>query len=108
MMLQIGTSDPSLRREIGSIKNPTLLNFNDKIVGYEQARKTESSTAFGLATKGSMQKRQGAQSTRNTQKVNQNRAEKALREAGEPHCEAGASDAQGRITCCLNALTRHL
>ena len=53
MMLQIGASDPSLRRELGSIKNPTMLNFNGKIEGYEQARKTESSTAFGLATKGS-------------------------------------------------------
>ena len=69
MMLQIGVSDPALRRELGSIKNPTLLNFNDKIEGYEQACKTEQSTAFGLATKGSTQKWQSGQSTRNTQKA---------------------------------------
>ena len=31
MMLQIGASDPALRRELGSIKNPTLIVFNDKI-----------------------------------------------------------------------------
>ena len=37
MILQIGASDPSLRRELGSIKNPTLITFNDKIEGYEQA-----------------------------------------------------------------------
>ena len=52
MRLQIGASDPTLRRELGSIKNPTLLAFNDKIEGFEQARKTESSSAYGLAAKG--------------------------------------------------------
>ena len=46
MMLQIGASDPALRRELGSIKNQTLITFNDKIEGFEQARKTESSTAY--------------------------------------------------------------
>ena len=102
MMLQIGASDPSLRRELGSINNPTLLNFNDKIEGYKQARKTKSSTAFGLATKGSTQKRQGAQSVRNTQKTNQNRGGTER----SRHCEAGASDAKGRIICCPNALTQ--
>ena len=39
MMLQIGVSVPVLQRELGSIKNPTLLAFNDKIEGFEQARK---------------------------------------------------------------------
>ena len=87
-MLQIGASDPALRRELGSIKNPTLLNFNDKIEGYEQARKTEQSTAYGLATKGSTQKRQGTQANRNTQRVNQNRggAERSRRAALRGRC----------------------
>ena len=39
MMLHIGASDPAPRRELGSIKNPTLIAFNDKIEGFEQARK---------------------------------------------------------------------
>ena len=52
MMLQIEVSDPA--RELGSIKNPTLPSFNEKIKGYEQARKTtSSSTAFvNAASKG--------------------------------------------------------
>ena len=89
IMLQIGASDPSLRRELGSIKNPTLLNFNDKIEGYEQARKTESSTAFGLVAKGSSQKRsQGAQPAKNTQKSNQNQGgiERSRRAALRGRC----------------------
>ena len=49
MMLQIGVSDPALQQELGSIRNPTLPSFNEKIKGYEQARKTTSSTAFGNA-----------------------------------------------------------
>ena len=57
MMLQIGVSDPALRRELGSIKNPTILAFNDKIEGFEQARKTESSSAYGLAAKGTPARR---------------------------------------------------
>ena len=52
MMLQIGASDPALRRELGLIKNPTIIAFNDKIEGFKQARKTESSYAYGLAAKG--------------------------------------------------------
>ena len=89
MMLQIGASDPSLRRELGSIKNPTLLNFNDKIEGYKQARKTESSTTFGMATKGSPQKRsQGAQPARNAQKSAPNRGgnERSRRAALRGRC----------------------
>ena len=88
MMLQIGASDPTLKHELGSIKNPTLLNFNDKIECYEQARKTEQSTAYGLATKGSTQKRQGTQANRNMQRVNQNRggAERSRRAALRGRC----------------------
>ena len=44
IMLRIGASDPALRRELGAIKNPTLTNFNDKIEGFEQARKTEENS----------------------------------------------------------------
>ena len=73
MMMQIGASDPSLRRELGSIKNPTLITFNDKIEGYEQARKKKSSTAYGLAAKGAPQKRnQNTPSTKNAQRSTQN------------------------------------
>ena len=48
-MLQIGISDPALKRELGSIRNPTLPAFNEKLEGYEQARRTTNSTAFGNA-----------------------------------------------------------
>ena len=37
MMLQIGFSDPSLQRELGAVRNPTLAAFNEKIKGFEQA-----------------------------------------------------------------------
>ena len=47
MMLQIGASDTALQRELGAIQNPTLPEFNRKIEGYEQARKT---TATALST----------------------------------------------------------
>ena len=62
MMLQIGVSNPALQRELGSIKNPTLPAFNDKFEGYEQARKTVLSSAFGLAAK-SVPRRNQASST---------------------------------------------
>ena len=52
MMLQIGVSEQALERELGSIKNPMLPAFNDKLEGYEQARKMVSHSAFGLAAKG--------------------------------------------------------
>ena len=88
MMLQIGASDPALRRELGAIKNPTLTNFNDKIEGFEQARKTELSSAYGLAAKGTPQKRQGNQTGRNTPKPNQNRggSERSRRAALRGRC----------------------
>ena len=73
MMLQIGTSDPALRRELGAIRNPTLNNFNEKIEGFEQARKTEMSSAHGLVAKGSTPRRQGTQQNRNTPKSTQNK-----------------------------------
>ena len=49
MMLQIRLSDPSLQRKLGAVWNPTLAAFNEKIEGFEQARRTTSSTAFGNA-----------------------------------------------------------
>ena len=73
MMLQIGASDPALRRELGAIRNPTLANFNDKIEGFEQARKTELSSAYGLAAKGTPPKRQNNPPGRNSSKPNQNK-----------------------------------
>ena len=48
-MLQIGASDTALQLELGAIKNPALLAFNNKIEGFEQVRKTTASTAFGNA-----------------------------------------------------------
>ena len=49
MMLQLGLSDTNLQRELGSIRNPTLEAFKEKIEGYEQAKRTMSSSAHGLA-----------------------------------------------------------
>ena len=49
MMLQIGLSDPSLQRELGAVTNPTLAAFSEKIEGFEQARRTLSSSAYGNA-----------------------------------------------------------
>ena len=74
MMLQIGASDPALRRELGSIKNPPLLSFNDKIEGFEQARKTESSSAYGLAAKSSPKRSQNPPTSSNAQRIAQPRA----------------------------------
>ena len=80
MMLQIGATDPVLRRELGAIKTPTLANFNDKIEGFEQARKTELSSAYGLAAKGTK--------GRNNPKPNQNRggSERSRRAALRGRC----------------------
>ena len=74
MMLQIGASDPALRRELGAIRNPTLNIFNEKIEGFEQARKTELSSAHGLAAKGSNPRRQGGQQGRNNTKTTPNKS----------------------------------
>ena len=46
MMLQTGLSDPSLQRELGAVRNPTLA---EKIEGFEQARRTTATSAFGNA-----------------------------------------------------------
>ena len=47
MMLQFGLSDSSLQRELGAVRNPTLAAFSEKIEGFEQARRTVSSSAYG-------------------------------------------------------------
>ena len=88
-MLQIGASDPALRRELGAIRNPTLNNFNEKIEGFEQARKTEMSSAHGLVAKGSTPRRQGAQQNRNPSKSTQNKvggSERSRRAALRGRC----------------------
>ena len=89
MMLQIGASDPALRRKLGSIKNPTILAFNDKIEGFEQARKTESSSAYGLAAKGTPARRnQNPSTSRNNQCAGQTRGsgERSRRAALRGRC----------------------
>ena len=48
-MLQIGLSDSSLQRKLGAVRNPTLAAFNAKIEGFEQARRTVTSSAYGNA-----------------------------------------------------------
>ena len=48
MMLQIGISDSNLQRELGSIRNPTLDAFTEKIEGYEQAKLAMATNAHGL------------------------------------------------------------
>ena len=89
MMLQIGASDPALRRELGLIKNPTVLVFNDKIEGFEQARKTESSFAYGLAAKGTpVRRNQNPSNSKNTQCAGQTRGngERSRRTAMRGRC----------------------
>ena len=48
MMLQIGVSDSNLQRELGSIRHPTLDAFTEKIEGFEQAKLSMSTNAYGL------------------------------------------------------------
>ena len=48
MMLQIGVSDSNLQRELGSIRNPTLDAFTEKIEGFEQAKLSVATNAHGL------------------------------------------------------------
>ena len=106
MMLQIGASDPALRRELGAIKKPTLLAFNDKIGGFEQARKTEQSRLLLLAWL--------PRALLNTVKtllllricivwVSQVEGERG---AAASHCAANASDVLVKITCSHNVLTQ--
>ena len=49
MMLQIGLSDNNLQRELGSIRNPTLDAFSDKMEGFEHAKRTMTGSAYGMA-----------------------------------------------------------
>ena len=74
MMLQIGLSDPSLQRELGAVRNPTLAAFNEKIEGYEQARRTTASSAFGIAaslnTPSSSSRRNSGQNSRPANRSN--------------------------------------
>ena len=81
-MLQIGASDPALRRELGSIKNPTILTFNDKIEGFEQA-------AYGLAAIGTPARRnQNPSNSKNIQRAGQIRGsgERSRRTALRGRC----------------------
>ena len=73
MMVQIGVSDPALQRGFGSIKNPSLLAFNCKIEGFEQARKTVWSSAFGLVAKGTPKRNQHPPSSKSTQRMGPSR-----------------------------------
>ena len=67
-------SDPAFRRELDSIKKQTLIAFNDKIEGFEQAIKTESSSAHGLAAKGTPTRRnQNPSNPKNMQRTGQPR-----------------------------------
>ena len=63
MMLRIGASDTAFQCELGATKNPTLPAFNVKIEGFEQARKTTASTAFGNAASKSPSQRRPPAST---------------------------------------------
>ena len=49
MMLQIGLSDQGLQRELGSIREPTLQSFMEKIEGYEQGLKSAGTSVFANA-----------------------------------------------------------
>ena len=59
MMLQIGLSDQVLQRELGSIREPTLQSFTEKIEGYEQGLKST-----GSATRGPSPRRPTPQNSR--------------------------------------------
>ena len=49
MMLQIELSNTSLLNDLGSVCNPTLAAFSEKIEGFEQAKRTIPSSAYGNA-----------------------------------------------------------
>ena len=105
MMMQIGVSDPALQRELGSVKNPTLLAFNDKIEGFEQARKTVSSFAFGLAAKGTQKHNQNPPSSKNAQRMGQSRGngERSRRLALSCKCFRCARDDHMLPQCTYSA-----
>ena len=91
MMLQIGLSDTNLQRELGSIRNPTLDAFTEKIEGFEQAKLTMATNAHGLAaSRGNTNggRRPNVSSGKNTSKLqnNRNRAERDRRLALRGKC----------------------
>ena len=66
MMLQIGLSDQGLQSELGSIREPTLQRFTEKIEGYEQGLKSTGSSVFAnAATRGPTPRRPANQNSRN-------------------------------------------
>ena len=66
MMLQIGSSDQGLQRELGSIREPTLQSFTEKIEGYEHGLKSMGTSVFAnAATKGPAPRRSKPQNSRN-------------------------------------------
>ena len=67
MMLQIGLSDQGLQRELGSIRDPTLQLFTEKIEDYEEGLKTTGSSVFAnIATRGSAPRRPANQGIHNS------------------------------------------
>ena len=95
MMLQIGAMDTALQRELGAIKNPTLSAFNMKIEGFEQARKTTVSTAFGNAASRSSSQRRPPASTQlknNRSSNNRGKGERDRRLTLRDHCFRCAKD----------------
>ena len=74
MMLQIGLSDSNLQRELGSIRNPTLDAFSEKIEGFEQAKRTMASSAHGMAV---------SRSNTNFGRRNNNAANKAQKKSAQ-------------------------
>ena len=67
MMLQIGLSDQGLQREFGSIREPTLQSFTEKIEGYDQGLKSTGTSVFAnAATKGATPRRSAPQNSCNT------------------------------------------
>ena len=90
-MLQIGLSDSNLQRELGSIRNPTLDAFTERIEGFEQAKLTMATNAHGLAaSRGNANggRRPNVASGRNASKPqpNRNRAERDRRLALRGKC----------------------
>ena len=101
MMLQIGISDPALQRELGSIQNPTLAAFNDKLEGYKQARRTTNSTAFGnAASRAASNRHPPAQNSRPNIPRGQGERDRRIALRGK------SFTAQKAIIYCLSACTR--
>ena len=107
MMLQIRASDPALRRELGSIKNPTILAFNDKIEGFEQAKKRSLPLHMAWLPRALLPDAIRTLLTRKICNVLVKLVE-VVKEANAPHCAAGALDALEKITCSRSAPTRRL